>query len=130
MLPSMACEIILDASQNPLYCVDPSVEYTVEEAEDVGKKKGGMEARKALFGAVNAIGAQAEKGELVAMSVLQGLAVLAHWCIRQLAEIPDNSPQWNQLWWTLHLVVDVFENSSVIEKSSSWGRCFGVVSMH
>ncbi|ETV95640.1 hypothetical protein H310_11062 [Aphanomyces invadans] len=114
IFPSVACEILHLAGQNPAY--DDDVEYIPDL--DGTETKDGAAARRALISMIHGMGMHADKGESVVLNLVRGLTVLGLWCVRHHSDTAD--PTQDHLWWILHLVLDVFENGSVMEKSSTW----------
>ncbi|RHY35019.1 hypothetical protein DYB32_000507 [Aphanomyces invadans] len=114
IFPSVTCEILHLAGQNPAY--DDDVEYIPDL--DGTETKDGAAARRALISMIHGMGMHADKGESVVLNLVRGLTVLGLWCVRHHSDTAD--PTQDHLWWILHLVLDVFENGSVMEKSSTW----------
>ncbi|RHY40158.1 hypothetical protein DYB30_006696, partial [Aphanomyces astaci] len=115
VLPSIACEILHVSALNATYNVVPADLLYTADVDGIDTTDGAV-ARRALMAMVHGMGLHADKGESVVLDLVRGLAVLAQWCAPNSATESHHQ----HLWWVLHLVLDVFENGSVMEKSTTW----------
>ncbi|CAK4277227.1 unnamed protein product [Aphanomyces euteiches] len=111
-LPSVACNVLLNAAENEAYVVPADLKYT--PAEPTGQP---CAARQALQAKLRNLNSQVDKGEHDVVGLLRGLTKLSLWSIQLTKTDAEHA---EHAWWIFHLVLDVFENGSVMEKSATW----------
>ncbi|KAF0694965.1 Aste57867_14188 [Aphanomyces stellatus] len=111
-MPSCACVVLHGSIQDPAFDAT-GFTYTAEEPAPR------CTARAAIQAMLQGLDTQADKGERHVIDLARGLIKVALWCIG-LRQNGANSDVKTHSWWILHLVLDVFENGSVMEKNSTW----------